>query len=241
MLRRFLLAILLFLVIVVVVADRVGAIVGAHVLAGKVQTDEHLQNRPSASIKGIPFLTQAFGGKYKDVRLTDHNVLVNEVSVTTLAVDLRGLHLPFSKTIHGSVSQVPVDHVTGTAFVSFAAANDYLTHHLPGGTAIKLAPGPNSHSVSIVDHARLAGRHFVLRGTGSVAVSRNLVTVDVSGLTSKARIAAQLLSQVLAKSAVSFPLQSLPFQLQLTGITVSSSGLTGAGRADNVVLGQHSP
>jgi hypothetical protein len=240
MLRRFVLAIVLFLIIVVVVADRVGALVGAHVLAGKVQTDEHLQNRPSASIKGIPFLTQAFGGKYSDVRLSDHEVIVNEVPITTLTVDLHGVHLPFGKTISGSVSQVPVDHVTGTAFVSFADANAYLAHHLPAGTSIRLAPGSNSQSVSIVDRVHLAGQAFVLRGSGQISVAGNVVSADVSGLTAGAgSVAPGVVSRALAKAAVSFPLQALPFQLKLTGITVSSAGLSGAGAADHVVLGSH--
>jgi hypothetical protein len=240
MLRRFLIAILLFLVIVVVVADRVGALVGAHVLAGKVQTDEHLQNRPSVTIKGIPFLTQAFGGKYSDVHLTGHEVLVDEVPVTTLTVDLHGVHLPFSKTIRGGVSEVPVDRVTGTAYVSFSDANYYLAHHLPAGTSIRLGPGTSPHTVSIVDRVHLAGRLLVLRGDGGVAVSANVVSVDLSGLTSTGTtVAGPLLNQALANAAVSFPLQTLPFKLQLSDITATSSGLTGAGSADHVVLGSH--
>jgi DUF2993 family protein len=240
MLRRFLLALLIFLLIVVVVADRVGALVAAHVLAGNVQTDENLTNRPTVSIKGIPFLTQAFGGKYHDVRLTDHGVLVNEVPITTLTVDLRGLHLSLGKALHGSVSQVPVDHVTGTAFVSFSDANSYLAHHLPAATSIRIAPGPNRRTVAVVDRVRLGGHRFTLRGNGEVTVSNNVVAVDVAGLTPGATaVAAPLLSRALAKAPVSFPLQALPFQLKLTAVTVTTSGLSGAGRADDVVLGSH--
>jgi hypothetical protein len=238
MFRRFLLAIVLFVVIVVIAVDRVGAIVGAHVLAGKVQTDEHLQNRPSATIKGIPFLTQAFGGKYSDIHLSDHDVMVNEVPVTTLTVDLHGVHLPFSKILGGSVSEVPVDRVTGTAFVSYADANDYLAHHLPAGVSVRLTPGTDGRSVSMVDRVHLGGQRIVLRGTGTPTVSGNTVSVDTSGLTpAGAGVASSLLSQAVAKVAVTFPLQALPFKLQLTRLTISPSGLTGTGGSDHIVLG----
>lgn len=238
MFRRFLLAVVLFLVIIVIVADRVGAIAGAHVLAGKIQTDEHLDNRPSVTIKGIPFLTQAFGGKYSDVHLTDHDVVINEVPVTTLTVDLHGVHLPFRKVISGGVSRVPVDRVTGTAFVSFSDANDYLAHHLPSGVSIRLAPGGGGRIVSIVDRVRVGGKRVVLHGSGAVSVSNNVVGVDVSQLTpSSVNVPGQVLHQALTEVAVSFPLQGLPFKLALTGVSVTPAGLTGAGSATHVVLG----
>lgn len=238
MLRRLLIAVLIFLIVLVIAVDRVGAIVAAHVLAGKVQTDEHLTNRPSVSIKGIPFLTQAFGGRYSDVHLSDHDVVVSGVPVTTLTVDLHGLHLPFGKAIRGSVSQVPVDRVSGTAFVSFSDANSYLSRHLPAGTRVRIAPGPDDRSVAVVDRVQLAGQHFVLRGSGAISVSGNVVAVDVSRLApTGAAVAPGLVARALAKAGVSFPLQAIPFKLQLTSVRVSAAGLSGAGESTSVVLG----
>jgi hypothetical protein len=231
--RRFLIVVLIFLIAVVVAADRVGEIVAAHVLAGKLQTDEHLPNRPSTSIDGFPFLTQAFGGNYKDVKVTAHEVPVNAVPVTTLTANLHGVHLPFSKVIHGSVSQVPVDRVDGTAFVSFADANSYLSKHRIAGSVIRLKPGSNG-TATVMDRVHLAGKLLKLRGVGSVSVASNVVTVGVSQLTGAS---SALLSKAAKQLAVSFPLSGLPFRLQITAVTVTSAGLSGAASVSHIVLG----
>jgi hypothetical protein len=239
MFRRFLIAVLIFLIVVVVVADRIGAIVGAHVLAGKVQTDEHLQNRPSASIGGFPFLTQAFNGKYKDVTITGHNVVVDGVTVNTLVAHLHGVHLPFGKVIHGSVSQVPVDSVNGTAFVSFANANAYLSKHLTGEQAT-LSGGPG-HSVNVVDRLRLGGKKLSLDGVGTVSVSDSVVVVHVAHLsgaeTSGSGADTQTLRLAVKRLRIAVPLQELPFRMNVTSVAVSPTGLTGTGSATKIVLG----
>jgi hypothetical protein len=230
----------IFLIVVVIAADRVGAIAGAHVLAGKLQTDEHLPNRPSVSIDGIPFLTQAFGGKYKDVKVEADEVPVDQVQVTTLTAHLRGVHVPFGKVIQDSVSEVPVDHIDGTAFVSFADANTYLANHRVAGQLITLAPGGHG-TVTVTDQAALVGKRLSLHGIGSISVSRNVVTVGVSrltGLTGKRGVAEE--RQFTKNLHISFPLESLPFQIRLRSVTVTPSGLSGVGDATNVVLGSHS-
>src|SRR5579884_149396 len=128
MFKKLLIAFLALLVILVVAADRVGAHVAAHVLAGKLESDENLTTRPSVSIGGIPFLTQAIGGTYHDVTVTTHDFLTSDrVQIDTLSVHLHGVHIPLSKVIGGSVSKVPVDRVDGNVFVSFSEITSYLT------------------------------------------------------------------------------------------------------------------
>jgi hypothetical protein len=180
-LRRFLIAIALFLVVVVVAADRVGAIVGAHVLASKLQTDEHLPSRPSVSIHGIPFLTQAFGGRYDNVSVVGHNIPVNGVPITTLTVHMHGAHVPFGKVVRDSVSEVPVDQINGTAFVSFDDADSYLSNHRFAGQLITLEPGGHG-TATVNDRTTLAGRQLTLHGVGAVSVAHNIVSVAVSHL-----------------------------------------------------------
>lgn len=232
MFRRFLIILVIFLIALVIAADRIGAAVGAHVLAGKVQTFEDLPNRPSATISGIPFLTQAFGGKYHDVKITAHGVPVNQVPVTTLTARLHGVHLPFSKALHGSVSQVPVDRADGTAYVSFADANSYLAKHPVAGQNIRLSPAGSARSVTVTDQTRIGGKPVTLHGVGLVSVNNNVVTVTASQLSG-----GRLPKGSAKHLTVSFPLQGLPFRLQLNTVRVDSTGMTGAGGATNIVLG----
>lgn len=232
MFRRLLIILVIFLIAVVIAADRIGAAVGAHVLAGKVQNFEHLPQRPSASISGIPFLTQAFGGKYHNVKITADGVPVNGVTVTTLTANLHGVHLPFSKALHGSVSQVPVDRADGTAYVSFTDANSYLAKHPVAGQNVRLSAGGSATSVNVTDQARVGGKQVSLHGVGLVSVHSNVVTVTVSQLSG-----GRLPKRSPKHLAVSLPLQGLPFRLQLHSVKVASSGMTGTGGATNIVLG----
>lgn len=232
MFRRLLIILVILVIALVIAADRIGAVVGAHVLAGKVQNFEHLPNRPSATISGIPFLTQAFGGKYHDVKITAHGVPVNQVPVTTLTATLHGVHLPFSKALHGSVSQVPVDRVDGTAFVSYSDANSYLTKHPVAGQHVRLSAAKSARTVTVTDHTRIGGKPVTLHGVGVVTVNKNVVRVTVS------RLSGGRVPKGSAKRlTVSLPLQGLPFRMQLSTMNVDPAGITGTGGATNIVLG----
>lgn len=243
MLRRLLIVVLVFLIAVVVAVDRVGAIVGAHVLASKLESDEGLPNRPSVSIHGIPFLTQAIGGKYSNVSVTASEVPVDQVPVTTLHVDLHGVHVPLSKVISGSVSQVPVDRITGSVLISFADANRYLAKHSPVHSLVSLRPGTSDAAVSVLDRTRIGGQLLHLHGVGTLSVADNVVSVDVSKLTGSGKSGGSAYSSTLSLALraldITFPLEEIPFQLRLTSVTVTSSGIQGSGSAQRVVLGEH--
>ncbi len=233
MLRRLLIVVLIFLIAIVVAVDRVGALVAAHVLASKLESDEHLPSRPSVSISGIPFITQAFSGKYREVSVTAHEVPVEHVAVTTLIAHLHGVHVPLSKAFRGAVRTVPVDRVNGSAFVSFDDANAYLATHSPAGSFVRLVGGSNG-SVLLTDRVRLAGRVVTLHGVGTLRVSQNIVGVGVSRLTGAP---AGLISGVVGNLAVTLPLQALPFRIVLQSVTVTSTGVMATGGATGVVLG----
>jgi hypothetical protein len=222
MLRRLMIAGLEFIVVLVIAIDRVGAHVAAHVLAGKLESDEHLSSRPAVSINGIPFLTQAFGGDYHDVDVTAHNIVVpGDIPVTTLKAHLHDAHIPFSKVISGSVKQVPVDRVDGTAYLSFPAISRYAAGK---GLSITLSRA-SAHTINVVGQLSVAGGTRVVRSVVTVGVSGSVVTL--SGATGA-------LGRAFAPA---LPLRGLPFRITFTSATVSAGGVTAAGRARRVTFG----
>jgi len=231
-------AVLVFVVVVVVAADRVGALVAEHVLAGKVQTDEHLPNRPDVTIGGFPFLTQAAHGRYKDVTVKATDFPVGDLSVTRLTAHLYGVHISLSDAIHRSVSRVPVERVVGTAFVSYSAVNSYLAGHGPLGSRVSVHGG-NGGKAEVVDRVEVAGRAVSLRGEGTLTLSGNTVDVGVTTLAGLpgSTVAAGLIRRVLASLSIAIPVRGLPFRMRLSSVSLSSGGVTVAGSATNVVLG----
>ncbi|HVT65979.1 MAG TPA: DUF2993 domain-containing protein [Mycobacteriales bacterium] len=222
MFRRLLIAFLLLIVVAVVAVDRVGEHVAAHVLAGQLQSDEHLQQKPDVSIAGIPFLTQVFGGKYHDVAVTARDFKTSDgVTVTTLKVHLHDAHIPFSKVLSGSVKKVPVARVDGTAYVSFGDLGRYLSGT---GVSVRLErAGP--HSVSVSGTSSLGGHPIPLNGVATVAVSHSVVSFSLS------------VTKRLKQLVLSVPLRGLPFRINLTSVTVGGDGITAAGNAKRVTLG----
>jgi hypothetical protein len=238
--RRFLIAVLIFLIAVVVAADRLGAIVAAHVLASKVKTDERLQGQPDASIGGFPFLTQAFSGHYKDVTIKATNVPVSGVSVTSFTAHLREVHIPFSKVFHDSVSQVPVDRVDGTAFIAFGDVNSYLGDHHPPGQLLNLSPASGNDRATVLDKQRIGHKIYTLHGVGKLSLSGNVIVAEVtklSGTSGGKPVSAKVLKQALTAMRVGVPLRSLPFRIRLTSVSISSTGISVTGDAVDVVLG----
>jgi len=228
---------------VLVAVDRLGAIVAAHVLAGQVKTDEHLPHRPSTSIGGFPFLTQAIGGKYKDVTVEATDLPVDGVSVTSLTVHLHGVHIPLGKVIHDSVVQVPVDRVDGTALVAFADLNTYLSSHHPLGQVLALRPG-TGNTATVFDRLHVGNKVFSLHGVGTISLRGNVVDVGVAHLAgprgasgASGAVSATLIRQALKRLKIAVPFDNLPFRITLTSVRFTSTGVTVAGGAKNTVLG----
>jgi hypothetical protein len=224
MLRRLLIAVLVLLLAGVVVVDRVGARAAAHVLAGQLQSDEHLQERPSVSVGGVPFLTQVFGGKYDDVSVTAHNYKTSDgVTVTTLKAHLRGAHIPFSKVVKGSVKSVPVDRVDGSAFVSFGDLSKFLA---TTGLTVTLSR-ESSRSINLTGRVPLGGHVRLVHSVVSVSVNHSVVT-----LSGPARVRG-----VSVPLAVTIPFRSLPFRFTVSSVTIAANGISGTGTAKHVTLG----
>ena len=224
MIRKLLMVVVLLLVALVLVADRVGASVASHVLASKLQSDENLPNRPSVSISGVPFLTQAFHGDYSNVAVTAHGYKTTDgVEIQTLKVHLHGLDLPLSRVLKGKVSRVPVDHVDGSAYLSFAD----VVHYLAGRAISVRLSRASSGGVEVIREVRRAGHSKLLSSVATVGVSGGTVTLSVAG-----SAASHLKPLVLA-----IPLRGLPFRFTVTSVRVTASGLSGTGTADHVTLG----
>lgn len=240
MFRRFLIAVLIFLLAVLVAADRLGAIVAGHVLAGKLQTDEHLDGRPDASIGGFPFLTQAISGKYSNITVKANDVVVNGLTVSSLTASLHGVHIRFSKALRGSVSLVPVDRVSATALVSIAEVNTYLSTHSPVGQRISIRAAGGTQA-TVVDRLRVGKKTAVLQGVAALSLSGNEVKLGVSRLqrapSSPVAVGAALLRSTLRSWKVVLPLRGLPFRVSLNSVTFSTVGVTVTGTAANIVLG----
>jgi LmeA-like phospholipid-binding len=107
------------LVVLLLVADRVASVYAGKSAARYLDKRADFASSPTVDIKGFPFLTQAFSGRYRDVEIRSGTVTVGSVRASSLDVHLRGAHLPLSDAFGGTITSLPVDSITGTVTFSY--------------------------------------------------------------------------------------------------------------------------
>lgn len=190
-----------------VAADRVAARVAQNQVSAQIKTSQRLSAEPQVTIRGFPFLTQAFGGEYDDIEVVGTDLVSGSIKVGRVEADLRGVKISLSDALGGSLGAVPVTQATVRADVGWDALEN------ASGEAVKLeAARGGGVQVSTV----VSGR--TIRFVADPVVERGqvvLVPRDVAGRT------------------ISFGTTTLPFGMRLTSAQVRPSGLvlvaTGAG------------
>src|SRR5512133_1572254 len=103
---RRLVIVLFVLAVVLLVADRAGVVVAQSALAGKIQQQLDLDRKPDVSINGIPFLTQAIRGTYRDIEVQLPDVDAGDVRDVAVDARLQGVHVPLSDALSGNVDRI---------------------------------------------------------------------------------------------------------------------------------------
>jgi hypothetical protein len=224
-----LVVVLLVLVALAVVADRVGVRIAQRAVAEQIASRGGLTGAPDVRITGFPFLTQAIGGKYDDVRVHLTAAELGQPAGTTADVSLRGVHLPLSDVLAGDVRQVPVDRVDGTATLPYALLSQQL-----GGDATVSAEGSGLRITRTVE---LLGREVPVTAAGSVTLDGQDLVVQVQQVeTVGVSVPSALLRQAAGLLDLRYRVPSLPFGLQVTGLQPGPDGVHVEVAARNVVL-----
>ncbi|MGY1622643.1 DUF2993 domain-containing protein [Geodermatophilus sp. SYSU D00965] len=226
---RALLVVLLLLVGLAVVADRVGVGIAEDRVGQAIAERGGLAGQPEVDIGGFPFLTQAVSGTYEDVRIALTAADLAQPEGTRADVSLRGVHVPLSDVLSGSVQEVPVDRVDGTATLSYALLSQQLG---PGTTLSREGDG-----LRVERTVELAGLTVPLTAVGTLGLDGNDLVVDVSEASGAGvDLPAVLVDQASDLLDLRYPVPELPFGLQLTGVAPADDGVDVAVAATDTVL-----
>jgi hypothetical protein len=180
-----------------------------------------LQGTPAVDITGFPFLTQALSGTYDDVRIALTAEELGQPAGTRADIALHGVHVPLSSVLSGSVDQVPVDRIDGTATLSYA-----LLAASSAGTRPLRREGDGLRITKTVE---VLGQTIPLTAVGTVALDGNELVVDVEQAPGAGVEVPEFLGQPgqrPARPALHVP--ALPFGLQLTGVDAAEDGVDSA-------------
>ncbi|SDY79048.1 Protein of unknown function [Modestobacter sp. DSM 44400] len=224
-----LLVLLVLLLGGVVVADRVGVRIAEDKVAQRIVERAGLAGPPAVDITGFPFLTQAVSGRYTDVRVSLTADQLGQPAGTQAQVSLRGVRLPLSDVLSGSVQEVPVDRVDGTATLSY----DLLAEQLGGDTTLAPAGG----GLRITRTVSVLGFDVPVTAAGTVSLDGQDVVIDVQQASAAdLDVPGFVLDRAADLLDFRYPVPALPFGLQLTSVDPGRDGVQVRAHAAGTVL-----
>jgi len=227
---RRLLIVLVVLAALLVAADRVGVVVAQNRLASEIQQQLDLNAKPDVSIRGIPFLTQAIRGTYKDIRVQLPDVDAGDVRDLAVDARLQGAHVSLSDALGGNVDRIPVDQISGTLLIPY----DQLAR-ASGISGLTITR--EGDSLRLTGSVQVLGRSIKAEAVGRVEVNDGRIAINAE----QAKVAGiPVPTAVLDEAArlLSFRVQpqNLPLNLRITAVHLTDTGLLVDAVSDDVVL-----
>jgi hypothetical protein len=223
------LVVLVVLVGLLAAGDRLAAGVAEHRVGEQIATKGGLSGTPDVDIEGFPFLTQAVAGRYDEVRIALTAEQLGQPEGTDADIALHGVEVPLSAVLSGSVTEVPVERIDGTATLSY----ELLAAQLGGDTTVER----DGDGLRVSRTVELLGQSFAVSAAGTVTLQGDELVVDVE----QAEGAGVEIPDVLVDQAsdlldLRYAVPPLPFGLQLTGVAPGADGVDVAVEASDTVL-----
>lgn len=224
-----LLVVLVLVLGLLLVGDRVAVAVVEDRVAAELAAQPEVTGTPEVDVRGFPFLTQAVGGRYDDVRISLIATPPEQADAVPVDVTLRGVRLPLSDALSGSVSELPVDRVDGTATLSY----DLLAAELGGDATIEA----DGEALRIGRTVEVLGQTFPVTAAGTVALDGDQLVVDVDRAAGAGlELPGALVDRVSDLLDLRYTVPELPFGLQLTGVAPAADGVRVRVEATDAVL-----
>jgi len=215
---RALVVVALLLLGLAALLDRVAVGVAEDRVATELAAKGDLRGAPDVDIAGFPFLTQAIGGRYDDVRISLTAAELGQPEGTRADLSLRGVHIPLSAALSGSVDTVPVDRIDGTATLSYSLLSAQL------GEDTELAR--EGDRLRITRTVEILGRQLRLTAVGQVALEGSDLVVDVQEAAGAGvEVPGFLLDRAVDQLDLRHPVPDLPFGLQVASVRPGADGV----------------
>jgi hypothetical protein len=221
---------LVVLLAVLVAADRIAVAVAQGEVAERVAAEAGLDDEPDVQITGFPFLTQVVAGRYDDVRIQLDAADLDQPAGTRADIHLRGVDLPLSDALSGSVAQIPVERIDGVALLPY----DLLAEAIGPDTSLERA----GEQVTITRTVDVLGQQAELTAAGQVTLDGDQLVIDVENASAAGvDVPDAVVSAGSDLLALRYDLPQLPFGLELTGVAPGAQGVEVSAESPGAVLG----
>jgi len=227
---RRLLIVLVVLAALLVAADRIGVVVAQNRLASELQQQLDLDAKPDVSIRGIPFLTQAIRGTYKDIRVQLPDVDAGDVQDLSVNARLQGAHVSLSDALGGNVDRIPVDQISGTLLIPY----DQLAR-ASGISGLTITR--EGDSLRLTGSVQVLGRPVKAEAVGRVEVNDGRIAINAEQATvAGIPVPGAVLDEAARLLSFRVQPQNLPLNLRITAVHLTDTGLLVDAVSDDVVL-----
>ncbi|WP_026404425.1 DUF2993 domain-containing protein [Actinomadura rifamycini] len=226
--RKALVVLLVLVVGGLIAADRIGVRVAQGEIARQVAAQEGLARQPDVSIHGFPFLTQAVGGEYDHIEVLIGDYTEQDVTLSGVRVDMRGVRAPLSEIANGNTANVTARTATASAVVPYSVIEERAPKEVEG-----LAPKGDDLEVDLagaVMGVRLSGKAVVSLEATDQGIAVTPVSVAPDG---GPQIPLALVKRQLTWSV---PVTDLPVGSRISRIEPTADGLRVSATARNVQL-----
>lgn len=225
-------ALVVFLVLLaggLIAADRIGVLLVQREVAERLAVQYSLPQRPEVTIHGLPFLTQAIGGEYRQVDVAIGDFTRQEVTLRDVRVRIENLRAPLSEAINGDTSGV----VAGTATASAILPYDLIKRHAPANVT---RIGASGSDLEVELTGSLLG--FSLNGTAvlSAEVSRDGIRITPRSVATQGlRVPLGALRGPLSWTV---PVPELPLGSRISRVEITEAGIRVGATAHDVAVGE---
>ncbi|RCV50856.1 LmeA family phospholipid-binding protein [Marinitenerispora sediminis] len=222
---RKLLVFLIFLLVLVVAADR-----GLHYalereIANRAAQQYEMATEPEVTIGGFPFLTQVAAGSYDEVHIVTGALTVNEVQLERVDATLRDVRAPVGELL--SNPSITAGSVDARVMLPYSE----LQKRLPEGIVIETDNG----APRITGDLAVSGFSVPVQSDIEVAVDGDTVNVTPTNVqVGESQI--DISAVVTERLTFSLQLPQLPFDVRVTGVEALPNGVELSGEGTDVPL-----
>jgi LmeA-like phospholipid-binding len=225
--RKVLLVLVILLIGGVIAADRIGVRVAQDEIAKQIAAQQDLPRKPTVTIHGFPFLTQAVGGQYDQIDVNIGDWTQQNVTVRDLKIEISGLKAPLGDIIKRDTSHLAARTATASAIIPY----DVLKERAPRGVKDIAAEGKD---------LKLKGT-FTFLGLNTdvtmvVSVKATPQGIAITPDSVQSGVVSIPISLLRQRLTFTVPVKNLPIGSRISKIEVTPNGLRVAATADDVTF-----
>ena len=226
---RKLVVVLVVLAALLVVADRVTLHLAETAVAQQARQGAGLTTTPSVRVRGFPFLTQALRGRFGRIDISATDLDRGGVRVSSLKATLRDVLIPWQQALNGSATSIEVGSLQATAVVAYAD----LAHR---SRVMGVTITPEGDALRVTGRVTVLGQTVRVSALSSVALKRGRIAVTARSLRVLGQSTPGLVNALAGALDLLVPIGALPYDLKLTSLQVTPSGLQLEARSGPTVL-----